>query len=157
MIYLIAYMFTNLGAFAVALSVEKNDGTGTNLENFVGLGKSRPLLAIMMTVFMLSLAGVPPTAGFMGKAFIFQTTLHAGLEWLAIIGVVTSVVSAFYYLRVVVNMYLREGEGDPAEGATKPVNWAVYVAFAGTLLVGILPILVTTLTDRVALLANIVP
>jgi NADH-quinone oxidoreductase subunit N len=157
LVYLIAYMFTNLGAFAVAMAVEKNDGSGTHLDDFVGLGKSRPLLAIMMTVFMLSLAGVPPTAGFLGKALIFQTTLHAGLEWLAIIGVVTSVVSAFYYLRVVVNMYLREGEGDPAEGATKSVNWAVYVAFAGTLLVGILPILVTTLTERVALLANIVP
>jgi NADH-quinone oxidoreductase subunit N len=157
LVYLIAYMFTNLGAFAVAMAVEKNDGSGTHLDDFVGLGKSRPLLAIMMTVFMLSLAGVPPTAGFLGKALIFQTTLHAGLEWLAIIGVVTSVVSAFYYLRVVVNMYLREGEGDPAEGATKSVNWAVYVAFAGTLLVGILPILVTTLTERVALLANIAP
>jgi NADH-quinone oxidoreductase subunit N len=157
LVYLIAYMFTNLGAFAVAMAVEKNDGSGTHLDDFVGLGKSRPLLAIMMTVFMLSLAGVPPTAGFLGKALIFQTTLHAGLEWLAIIGVVTSVVSAFYYLRVVVNMYLREGEGDPAEGATKSVNWAVYVAFAGTLLVGILPILVTTLTERVALLASIVP
>lgn len=157
LIYIIAYMFTNLGAFAVAMAIEKDDGSGTNLENFVGLGKSRPLLALMMTVFMLSLAGVPPTAGFLGKLFIFQTTLHAGLEWLAIIGVITSVVSAFYYLRIIVNMYLRDGEGDPAAGATERVNWAVYVAFAGTLLVGILPILVTTLTERVTLVANIVP
>jgi NADH-quinone oxidoreductase subunit N len=156
LIYMIAYMFTNLGAFAVAIALERDDGSGTNLEDFVGLYKSRPVLAIMMAGFMLSLIGVPGLAGFIGKLFVFQSTLNAGLIWLAIIGVVTSVVSAFYYARVIVNMFLREGEGDPAAGATHSLNWAAYVAFAGTLLVGILPVLVTTLTDRVALVANIV-
>ena len=157
LIYTIAYMFTNLGAFAVAIAVERNDGSGTNLEDFVGLYRSRPGLAVMMAVFMLSLIGVPPLAGFIGKLFVFQSTLDAGLVWLAIIGVITSVVSAFYYARVIVNMFLREGEGEPAEGATPALNWAVYVALAGTLLLGLLPVLVTTLTDRVAVMASIVP
>ena len=155
-IYLICYMFTNLGAFAIATAIERNDGTGTSLENFVGLGRSRPLLAIMMMVFMFSLTGIPLTSGFIGKWMVFQATLDAGLDWLAIVGVLTSVVSAFYYVRIIVNMYLREGSGDPAEGATQSLNWAVYLSFAGTLLIGIAPILVTTLAENINVVANIV-
>lgn len=154
LLYLLAYMFTNLGAFGVALAIERNDGSGTNLENFVGLGRSRPLLALMMAVFMLSLTGIPLTSGFIGKWFVFQATLDAGLVWLAVIGVLTSVVSAYYYVRVVINMYLRDGEGDPAEGATQYVTWGVYVAFAGTILMGILPFLATNLSDTVTVVAN---
>ncbi len=155
-LYLLAYMFTNLGAFGVALALEKNDGTGTNLENFVGLAKSRPMLALMMAVFMLSLTGIPLTSGFIGKWFVFSATMNAGLVPLAIIGVITSVVSAFYYVRVIVNMYLRDGEGDPAEGATPYVNWAIYAAFAGTLIMGILPFLATNLTDTIAIASTVV-
>jgi NADH-quinone oxidoreductase subunit N len=151
LIYLMAYTFTNLGAFAVALAVEKDDGTGTDLQDFVGLSRSRPLLALMMAVFMFSLTGIPLTAGFTGKWFIFSSAVEAGLIPLAIIGVLTSVVSAFYYVRVVVNMYLQEGEGDPAAGATQYVTWAVYISFAGTLLLGIFPFLITNLVDTVTL------
>ena len=157
LVYLLAYMFTNLGAFAVALAIEKNDGSGTNIEDFVGLARSRPLLAFMMAVFMLSLAGIPLTSGFVGKWLVFQATLNAGLVSLAIIGVITSVVSAFYYVRIIVNMYLRDGEGDPAAGATPAVQWAIYIAFAGTVLVGIIPTLVTNLSDTVVLAANVIP
>jgi NADH-quinone oxidoreductase subunit N len=156
LIYMMAYMFTNLGAFGVALAVERNDGTGTSLEDFVGLARSRPLLALMMSVFMLSLIGIPLTSGFIGKWFVFRATLDAGLVPLAIIGVVTTIISAFFYIRVIVNMYLREGEGDPAAGATQAVNWAIYVAFAGTVLMGIIPTLATSLSDMVTLAANIV-
>ena len=90
-----------------------------------------------MAFFMLSLTGIPLTGGFIGKWFVFWATLNAGLTVLAVIGVLTSVVSAFYYVRVIVNMYLADGEGDPAAGATSYVNWAAYIAFAGTLLIGI--------------------
>ena len=86
--------------------LKRDDGTGTNLEDFIGLAKSRPLLALMMAVFMLSLTGIPLTAGFIGKWFVFQAALDSGLTVLAIIGVLTSVVSAFYYVRIIVNMYL---------------------------------------------------
>jgi NADH-quinone oxidoreductase subunit N len=151
LVYLMAYAFTNLGAFAVALAIERSDGTGTDLDDFVGLSRSRPLLAIMMAVFMFSLTGVPLTAGFTGKWLVFGSAMQAGLVWLAVIGVLTSVVSAFYYVRVIVNMYLRDGEGDAAAGATHYVNLAVYVSFAGTLLLGIFPALVTNLVDTVAL------
>jgi NADH-quinone oxidoreductase subunit N len=158
MLYLLAYMFTNLGAFGVAMAVEKDDGSGTNLDDLVGLSKTRPMLALMMTVFMLSLTGIPLTSGFIGKWFVFKATLDANLVPLAIIGVVTSVISAFYYVRVIVNMYLRdEREGDPAAGATQYLNWAVYASFAGTLAMGILPFLATNLTDTIAIAAAVLP
>ncbi len=155
--YLLAYMFTNLGAFAVAMAIEKDDGSGTEIQNFTGLARSRPGLALMMAIFMLSLTGFPPTAGFIAKVFVFQVTLEAGLIPLAIIGVVTSVVSGFYYLNVVVKMYLREGEGDPAAGATPYVRWAVYACFAGTLILFVLPFLATDLATNVTLAANLLP
>ena len=157
LIYLLAYMFTNIGAFAVAIAIEKDDGTGTNLDDLKGLSKSKPVLAAMMVFFMLSLTGIPLTGGFIGKWFVFQSALNAGLTVLAVIGVLTSVVSAFYYIRVVVNMYLADGEGDPAAGATRYVTWATYFAFAGTLLIGIMPFIITALSDRVTFLASIVP
>ncbi len=151
LVYLMAYMFTNLGAFGVAMAIERNDGTGTNISDFVGLSRSKPLLALMMAFFMLSLTGIPLTAGFMGKWLVFQSTMQAGLIWLAVIGVLTSVVSAYYYVRIIVNMYLMDGAGDPAEGATDSLNWGVYIAFAGTLILGVLPILVTNLANPVSI------
>lgn len=152
--YLMGYTFTNLGAFAVAIALEKDDGSGTNLEDFVGLGRSRPMLAFMMTVFMLSLIGIPLTGGFIGKWFVFQATLEAGLIPLAVIGVLTSVISAFYYMRIVINMYLREGSGDEAVGATNNVTLALYAAFAGTVLMGLFPFLVTNLSEGITVAAT---
>jgi len=153
LVYLLSYAFTNIGAFAVVLAIEKNDGSGTELSNIIGLARSKPIVAAMMAVFMLSLAGIPLTAGFTGKWFIFQSTMSAGLYPLAIIGVLTSVVSAYYYVRVIVNMYLLDGAGDPAEGATPYVNWALYAAFAGVVVLGLFPILATNLTEAVTLVA----
>ena len=155
LVYLLSYTFTNLGAFAVALSIEKNDGSGTSLDDFKGLSRSRPIMAAMMAVFMFSLTGIPLTAGFTGKWFVFQASMNAGLVPLAVIGVLTSVVSAFYYVRVIVNMYLHEGAGDEAAGATQSVNWALYISFAGTMMLGLFPVLATNLTDTVSLLAKL--
>lgn len=151
LVYLMAYMFTNLGAFAIALAIERNDGTGTEVDRFTGLFRSKPLLAIIMAVFMLSLTGIPLTAGFMGKWLVFQATIESGLLWLAIIGVLTSVVSAYYYVGIIVRMFLLDGEGDPVVGETKYVNWAVYITFAGTLLLGIFPALMINLAQPVAI------
>jgi NADH-quinone oxidoreductase subunit N len=158
-IYLIAYAFTNIGAFAVVTAVERVTG-GTDLQDFVGLGKSRPVLAFMMAVFMLSLTGVPLTGGFIGKAFVFGATLQAGLVGLAIIGVLTSVISAYYYVRVIVQMYLHDHEDEAVDvtpGLSPSVHWVTSLAFAGTLALGILPALVTVMTDRITLVATITP
>ncbi|TVR24266.1 MAG: NADH-quinone oxidoreductase subunit N [Anaerolineaceae bacterium] len=147
LIYMLAYTFTNLGAFAVVMALEKDDGSGTQIADFKGLSRSRPLLAVMMAFFMLSLTGVPTTAGFIGKFLLFGAALEAGLVLLTIIGVLTSVVSAYYYVRIIVNMYLEDGEGDPAEGATQYLNYATYAAFAGTLIIGLFPFLAVNLLD----------
>jgi len=108
--YLVAYAFTSFAAWAVVIAVERSGEQGTNLEDLAGLGHSHPGLAAVMAVAMLSFTGVPPTLGFFGKFYLFSTVIDGGFIGLALIGVLTSLVSAFYYLRVIVIMYMREGE-----------------------------------------------
>lgn len=108
--YLVAYALTNFGAWAVVISLEKSEGRGLAISDYAGLAKKRPILAAAMTVFMLSLIGFPPTLGLVGKFYLFRSVIAGGFIWLAIIGVVTSLISAYYYLRVVVHMYMHEGE-----------------------------------------------
>jgi NADH-quinone oxidoreductase subunit N len=135
--YMFAYTFTNLGAFAVAVAVERRENEGVMLDDYKGLAKRHPWMAICMAFFMLSLTGIPPTAGFAAKFYVFGTAIEAGLVWLTIIGVITSIVSAYYYLRVVFLMYMYEGEG---EMSLKPALLAaVAITAVATLLVGILP------------------
>ncbi len=108
--YLVAYALTSFGAWAVVIALEKAEGKGLELDDYAGLGRKYPLLAAAMTVFMLSFTGVPPTLGFVGKFYLFSIVVEADMVGLALIGVLTSLVSAYYYLRVVVYMYMREGE-----------------------------------------------
>jgi NADH-quinone oxidoreductase subunit N len=108
--YLLAYAVTNFGAWSVVIALEKKEGLGLELNDYAGLGKKYPGLAAAMMVFMFSFTGVPPTLGFVGKFFLFRTVLEAGFVGLAIIGVLTSLVSAYYYLRILVIMYMQDGE-----------------------------------------------
>jgi NADH-quinone oxidoreductase subunit N len=108
--YLVAYAFTSFAAWAVVIAVERSGDQGTRLEDFAGLGRRHSGLAAVMTVAMLSFTGVPPTLGFFGKFYLFRTVIDGGFIGLALIGVLTSLVSAFYYLRVIVIMYMRDGE-----------------------------------------------
>jgi NADH-quinone oxidoreductase subunit N len=108
--YLVAYALTSFGAWAVVIAVEKEEGQGLALDDYAGLARKYPLLAASMAIFMLSFTGVPPTLGFMGKFFLFRTVIQGGYLGLALIGVFTSLISAYYYLRVIVIMYMREGE-----------------------------------------------
>jgi len=108
--YLLAYAFTNLGAFAVVIALERRGDSHTLISDYRGLARSHPGLAAAMTLFMLSLTGVPPLGGFLGKFYIFSAALNAGLVWLVIIAAVNSVVSAYYYIRVIVAMYMQEGD-----------------------------------------------
>ena len=152
LVYMLAYMFTNLGAFAVVMTLEKTDGSGGNIEDITGLARSRPLLAMAMTIFMLSLTGIPLTAGFLGKFMVFASAVQAGLFGLAVIGVLTSVVSAFYYMRVVVNMYLRDSSGDLQPALETPaVKWAINIALAGTMIFGVFYPLATNLVSSVSI------
>ncbi len=108
--YLVSYVVTNFGTWGVVIALEKAEGRGLDLTDYAGLAKKYPALAAAMTVFMLSFIGFPPTLGMVGKFYLFRAAIAGGYSGLAIIGVVTSLVSAYYYLRVVVNMYMREGD-----------------------------------------------
>ena len=135
--YLFAYLFSNLGAWAVVLALERTEGRGLHIEDYAGLGQRRPALALAMAIFMLSLIGVPPTAGFIGKFLVFGVTIEAGLIGLAIVGVVTSLISAYYYLRVVVMMYMRSGE--PETRSEGWLNRTVGLTALATFLLGVIP------------------
>ena len=135
--YMFAYLFTNLGAFAIVIAMEHQQGEGVHINDYKGLAKKNPWIALAMAFFMLSLTGVPPTGGFAGKFYVFRTAIESGLTWLAIIGIITSVVSAFYYLRIVYLMYMYDGE---AEIIKKPaIITAVVFTALTTFLLGILP------------------
>ena len=118
LIYLTIYLAMNVGAFACILSMRRKSGMAEGIDDLAGLAKQKPMMALAMAVFMFSLAGVPPLAGFFGKFYVFMAALHAGLYTLAILGVLASVVAAFYYLRIVKVMYFDE----PAEPFDVPIT-----------------------------------
>lgn len=126
--YLVAYAVTSFGAWAMVIALEKAEGKGLEINDYAGLGRKYPALAAAMTVFMLSLTGIPPTLGLIGKLYLFRTVVEGGFIGLAVIGVLTSLVSAYYYLRVVVVMYMREG--DPQVTSD---SW-LYITIAATAL-----------------------
>jgi NADH-quinone oxidoreductase subunit N len=122
LVYLGAYTFMNLGAFGMLVFVRNRGAFGYTLDEVAGLGRTMPLAALGLTLFMLSLTGIPPTAGFWGKFYLFTAVVNAHLTWLAVVAVVMSAVSAFYYLRVVWYMYFREapeGAAEAPEGAAE--------------------------------------
>jgi NADH-quinone oxidoreductase subunit N len=138
--YLLAYVFMNIGAFTVVILLGKKGKENTLLTDYAGLGYHHPLLAVAMAIFMFSLAGVPPTAGFMAKFYVFSAAVKANYYWLAIIGVLNSAVAAYYYLRVLIYMYFREPEKQLATGGFSPAAvLAIIISVWGVLNMGILP------------------
>lgn len=135
--YLAAYAFTTLGAWAVVVGVEQAEGHGLELKDYAGLGRKYPWLAIPMVVFMLSFTGIPLTLGFWGKFYLFRTAIAGGYLSLALIGVLTSLVSAYYYLRVVVVMYMNPGQ--PALDRDPWVTATAVVAAAAVILLSFAP------------------
>jgi NADH-quinone oxidoreductase subunit N len=140
--YLAAYVAMNLGAFAVAILVERNSGREL-ISDYGGLARSEPGLALAMTIFLLSLVGIPPTAGFVGKLLIFGAALNSpGWGWLAVVGIINAVISVYYYLNVVREMYF--GPGVPRRLTVWPlgVRVVIVVLCVAVLVLGILPYLV---------------
>lgn len=123
--YLVSYALTNFGAWAVVIALEKAEGKGLEIADYGGLGRKYPALAAAMTVFMLSLIGLPPTLGLVGKFYLFRAVMAGGYTGLAVIGVLTSLISAYYYLRVVVTMYMREGEPETTNEPWLNLTWAI--------------------------------
>jgi NADH-quinone oxidoreductase subunit N len=140
--YSAAYAFMNLGAFAVIAALQKRRAVTSNLSTFAGLIRREPVLALMMTLFMLSLTGIPPTAGFFGKFYVILSAVQAGgwLTALAILAVLNAAVAAFYYLRVVVYMFMREPEGEIPVMPHGRLVWAgLAVATVVTVVLGLFP------------------
>jgi NADH-quinone oxidoreductase subunit N len=121
--FLVGYGLTSLGAWAVVVVLEQTEGKGLELNDFAGLSRKHPWLALAMLIFMLSFTGVPLTLGFWGKFYLFRTAVMGGYLSLALIGLLTSIISAYYYLRVVVIMYMRPGEPVVAQDV-----WARFTA-----------------------------
>jgi NADH-quinone oxidoreductase subunit N len=150
--YLLSYSLMNLGAFAVVTILSRREDKLVNITDYAGLGARRPGLAAVLAIFMLSLAGVPGTAGFAGKFFIFRAALESRLIWLAVIGVITTVVSFYYYLYVIVQMYMRDpGDEFSDIRLSGSLKIALAISVAGTLYLGVLPTRVLDWTTTAAL------
>jgi NADH-quinone oxidoreductase subunit N len=138
--YMLAYSFMNLGAFAVIIVLGKKGEENSNIEDLSGLGYKHPLLAVTMCIFMFSLAGIPPLVGFMGKFYIFSAAIKSGFLVLTIIGVVNSVISVYYYLRVTVVMYMKKPIREFAPLSLSPfILLALLITIFGTIFLGIFP------------------
>jgi NADH-quinone oxidoreductase subunit N len=138
LLYSVVYVFATLGIWATVLMMRRHEYAGERIDDFDGLHRRSPFWAFAMFVFLLSLGGIPPTAGFLGKYYLFAAAVPSGFGWLAIIAVLMSAVSMFYYLRIVVAMYLREG-GDAEVAVSAPLKVVAGVALAVTLILGVLP------------------
>jgi NADH-quinone oxidoreductase subunit N len=147
--YLMTYAFMNIGAFTVVILLGKKGEENTLISDYAGIGFKYPLLAASMTIFLLSMAGIPPLGGFMAKFYIFSAAVKSKFYWLAILGVLNSAVSVYYYLRVTVLMYFRESEREITGLQFSPASvLALILAVVGTLYMGIFPANVLSLAQR---------
>jgi len=138
-LYLLIYTFTNMGAFGLVTLLRREDVAGDRIEDFRGLSRTNPLAAAAMVVFLLSLAGIPCTAGFIGKWWLFRAAIQAHYAWLAVVAVLNTVVSLYYYARVVVAMYMEPaGDARPVPVPTG-MRVALIVALVFTLAIGLYP------------------
>lgn len=140
--YLVSYTLTNLGAFGIVALLESEAQANLDIDDYSGLGYRKPFLAAMMSMFMFSLAGIPPFAGFFGKYYVFYAAVQQGYTWLVILGVLTSLVSVYFYLRIVVVMYFREATRTELITVPVPGMTSCIISAAGILLIGILPSIV---------------
>jgi NADH-quinone oxidoreductase subunit N len=138
-IYLIVYAFMNLGAFAVIIMMRRKDIIGDEIDDLSGLMSRSPALALLMLIFLLSLAGIPPTAGFIGKYYIFLSLVETGHYYLAVLGVAYAVVALYYYFRIVVVMFMKKPLDEVPYATSLGVRVALGVTLALTLLIGIYP------------------
>ncbi len=153
--YMLAYTFMQIGAFGVVSVLERKDGKYLSLTDYEGLAKSHPVIAALMAIFMFSLAGIPPFAGFFGKYYLFASAVSANLTWLAIVGVLASVVSVYFYVGVVVNMYFKEepdavGEAAPSAPMiiSKVGGLALVIAAIAVIELGLTPGYIVALTSK---------
>jgi NADH-quinone oxidoreductase subunit N len=137
--YLAAYTFMNLGAFGIIAIIEGKNETNLSINSYAGLAAHHPMLSAMLAVFMFSLAGIPPFAGFFGKYYVFVAAIKADLVWLAIVGVVSSVISVYFYLRIVVLMYFKDSAAELAVASHNTGLLAVIISVLLVIVLGLAP------------------
>jgi NADH-quinone oxidoreductase subunit N len=156
MFYLAAYAFMNIGAFAVVTHIARKDERYVEIEDMAGLGLRQPMTAGLLTLFLLSLIGIPLTGGFFGKFYIFKAALDANFIWLTVLGLLNSAVAAYYYLRVIVVMYMKEPTATTEN--LPPLSTGLQVAIWGsalaTLFLGVFPSTVLDAAGRAAQLVK---
>jgi NADH-quinone oxidoreductase subunit N len=136
--FIAGYAFTNLGAFIAIIAISNRLGTD-RIADYAGMAKRSPFLAAALALCLVSLTGIPLTAGFWTKLYIFNAAVHANLVWLVVIGVVNTAISAYYYLRVAGSMYLAEPAGETAVTPTWPLAVGTTIAVLGVILVSVVP------------------
>lgn len=155
MLYLALYAFMTFGAFTIVAMLRKGGLDGDEIEDFTGLAARHPLAALLMLVFMVSLAGIPPTAGFIGKFYVFMAAVDAGLTWLAVLALVFAAISAYYYLRIVMVMYMREPDPltttSPRLIMSPALSIVLACAVAGVVFFGLYPNPLVSLTGHAVL------
>jgi NADH-quinone oxidoreductase subunit N len=137
--YLTAYTFMNLGAFGIVSIIEGNGETNLDLKSYSGLSEKSPMLALLLSVFMFALAGLPPFAGFFGKYYVFIAAVDGHLTWLAVIGVISSAISVYFYIRIVVLMYFKELNYDFEVDISSTSLLAVIISFLLVIMLGVMP------------------
>lgn len=137
--YLFIYAFMNIGAFAIVTILKSEGFAGEEISDYEGLAKTHPLASGLMLIFMFSLTGIPPTAGFIGKFYLFMSAVKAGYTWLAIVAVIFSAISAYFYLRVVMYMYMREPKQEVSLSTSMPSSLAIAITALAVLILGIFP------------------
>ena len=137
LIYMAIYVTMNIGTFAFILSMEKDGQPVTDIDALQNYSKKEPLRALAMMILMFSLAGIPPMVGFFGKFYVLKAAVDANMAWLAVAGVVASVIGAFYYLRVIYYMYFGE-ERDALNGSMPMINWLLLVGSAAVMVLGVI-------------------
>jgi NADH-quinone oxidoreductase subunit N len=136
LVYMAIYVTMNIGTFAFILSMQKDGRPVTTIDSLNMYSKREPLRALAMLILMFSLAGVPPTVGFFGKFYVLKAAVDGGMVWLAVLGVIASVIGAFYYLRIVFYMYFGK-EGETLDGQMPAVQWVMLVGAAAAMIIGV--------------------
>ncbi len=137
--YMFIYAFMNIGAFAVIIMLRTETFKGEEISDYQGLSKTHPMTAALMLVFMFSLTGIPPMAGFMGKFYLFMAAINAGYTWLVIVAVLFSAISAYFYLRIVMLMYMREPDAAVQLNSSPGIGLSLVVTATAVIVIGILP------------------
>lgn len=146
--YSSAYLFMQIGAFIIVGLIERGQDGNLNIEDYAGLSKSHPMLAAMMAIFMLSLAGIPPMAGFFGKYYLFAAAIKSGFTWLTIVAVIATIISMYFYISLIIQMYFKERTEKELEVKTGLGLVSLLICTIGILLFGIFPSLLLDLTKQ---------